>query len=310
VIEAAGFALLRPHWLLALPPVALAALWLARRATELSGWNRAIDPPLLAALQRLGRVLPGTPRRNLLPALTAGLIILALVGPAREVADAPTFRNLDGLVIAMDLSRSVAQGGRLPQARATARLVAERAGSRPAALVVYAGDAYLASPLTTDTRALGTTIAVLDGETVPDLGTRPERALALARRVLAQAQVVAGDIVLVSDGDRVTDAALRESEAAAAAGYRVSAIHVEPAAAVAGAPLPEGRGGLDRIARAGDGMAADVLDAERLADAIGAHPASQLASSNFAFLAWTDYGRYFLALALVPALALFRRTVT
>lgn len=305
--ELGGVILLRPQWLLALPIVALLASWSLRRAARLSGWDRAIDPPLLAALHRLGRILPGTSRRNLLPALTAGIITMGLVGPAREAGNASTFRNLDGLVIAMDLSGSVAESGRLPQARAAARLLVERAGSRPVGLIVYAGDAYLASPLTTDSRVLGTAVAAFDGETVPDPGSRPERALALARRVLIESRTVAGDIILISDGGGLAESALREAAALASVGGRVSTAYVEHLATPEGMLPASGRALLDRVALAGGGVTGDVLDPVGLADRIGSRPASRLAKSDLALLLWTDYGRYLLVLALLPALGLFRR---
>jgi Ca-activated chloride channel family protein len=306
MIELGNVILLRPQWLLALPVVVFVAFWSIRGAARLSGWDRAIDPPLLAALQQLGRVLPGTPRRNFLPALAAGLITLALAGPARQAGDASTFRNLDGLVVVMDLSRSVAEGGRLPQARAAARLLVERAGSRPVGLIVYAGDAYVASPLTTDLRALGAAIAALDGETVPDLGSRPERALALARRVLTESRTITGDIVLISDGGGDVEDALSEAASLKAAGGRISTAYVEAMATPEGMPAP-GRALMEKVARAGGGVTCDVLDPVGLVEAIGWRPASRLARSDLALLLWTDYGRYLLALALLPALGLFRR---
>lgn len=306
MIEWGGVILLRPQWLLALPVVAFLALWSLRRATRLSGWDRAIDPPLLAALHRLGRVLPETPHSGMVPALLAGIIAISLVGPAREVSDASTFHNVDGLVLAMDLSRSVAEGGRLPQARAAARLLVERAGSRPVGLIVFAGDAYLASPLTTDSRALGASIAMLDGDTVPDPGSRPERALALARRVLADSRIIAGDVVLISDGGGTEDA-VREAASLAAAGARISTMYVEPLATPAGVPPTPGPALLDKVAGAGGGPTGDVLDPVRLVDRIGPPSAARLARSDLALLLWTDYGRYLLVLALLPALGLFRR---
>ncbi|MEJ1162012.1 VWA domain-containing protein [Prosthecomicrobium sp. N25] len=309
MIEAAGFALLRPWFLLAIPAVIAVAALFGRRGLGLAGWETAIDGPLRAALERMGRVVPGSGRADRALAATAVLLALALAGPAVERTDDGTFRNLDGVVLALDLSRSVATGGRLPEALTAARIVAEQAGSRPVALVVFAGDAYVASSFTTDAESLGTTIAVLDGETVPDPGSRPERALALARRTLEEADVIAGDVVLVGDGGGLGAAALREAEAIAARGGRVHALAVpgSPVAASGGAEPSVGRGLLEALARAGGGASGDIADPRPVADAVGGRRASRLAETGFAVLIWRDYGRLLLVLALVPALMLFRR---
>lgn len=307
MIEIAGFAFLRLSWILVLPLVAVLGFAFARRASALSGWDRAADPALLAALQRLGRVVPGSGGKIWLPPAAAAVVIsLALVGPAREARDGESFRNLDGLVIAIDLSRSIAEGGGLAPALTAARLVADRAGSRPVALVVYGGDAYLASTFTTDAVALGTTIAVLDGATVPDAGSRPERALALARRALADADILSGDVVLVTDGGGLGAAALGEADAIATAGSRISTLFVAATAGPEGTNSPE-RAAVDSLARRGGGLAGDALDPLDVAEAVGSRPATRLVRSEFAVLFWTDYGRYLLVLALFPALAMFRR---
>ncbi len=137
------FALLRPWWFLAIPVVALLALRAAWRSAPLGDWARAVDPALMAHLARAGAVLGGRRQANLAAALAAGLIALALTGPAVERTDGRTFRNLDETVIVVDLSRSVTEGGNLLGVRQAAAAVAEAAGTRAVALVVYAGDAYL-----------------------------------------------------------------------------------------------------------------------------------------------------------------------
>lgn len=308
MIELAGVTLLRWYWLAPLPLIALLVVAFSRQTSALAGWDRATDPALLAALKRLGRVVPGGGgKRWLLPAATAALISLALTGPARETRDGPSFRNLDGLVLVVDLSRSVAEGGGLSQALTAARLVADRAGSRPVALVVFGGDAYLASTFTTDAAALGTTIAVLDGDTVPEAGSRPWRGLSLARRTLAEAGILVGDVVLVSDGGGLEAAAVAEAEALAAAGARVSVL-VAPGAA---GPAPRDAAAqvsIEALARVGGGLTADVRDPLDFAEALGRQPASRIARAGLEVLFWTDYGRALLILALFPALALFRRS--
>lgn len=304
----AAFALLRPWWLAILPLVALLALRAAWRAAPLGDWRKAVDPALMRLMERRGGVLGGRRQANLAAALAAGLIALALTGPALERQEAATFRNLDATVIVLDLSRSVAEGGSLKDLRQTAQSVAEAAGTRSVALVVYAGDAYLAVSPTTDRDSLGTTLFALDADTVPDRGSHPERGLALARRTLAEADVVSADVVLITDGDGLGEAALREARAIRERGWRVQGLFVPAAKALPpGVPKPD-RAALDGLVRAGGGVAADLTAPAPVLDAVGASTAQHLAAGGYTVLAFADYGRWLLLLAALPALLLFRRT--
>lgn len=303
-----GLILLRPWWLLAVPLIIAAGVFFARRARGLAGWERAIDPALMAALGRLGHIVPGDSRRAFWPVAVAAVLALALVGPAARDADPPTFRNLDGIVVAVDLSRSIAEGGSLDDLKAAVQLLLQSAGSRPVALIVYAGEAYVASAFTTDPVALGSTVAILDGDIVPDPGSRMDRALELAGRTLAEAKIANGDVIVVSDGDQVSPAAMGEVAKLRGAGAHVSAIFVAPESRSGDMPAPQ-PGELARLASAGDGFFAPASEAYSVADAIGRRAASRLASGDYAVLFYTDYGWYLLVLALFPTLALFRRSV-
>ncbi len=300
--------LLRPLWFLALPIVAVLALRAAWRSAPLGDWSKAVDPHLMALFARSGALLGGRRQANLAAALAAGVLALALTGPAIERPEAATFRNLDATVVVLDLSRSVTEGGRFKEARQAAQSVAEAAGTRSLALIVYAGDAYTALSPTNDRETLATTLFALDADTVPDRGSHPERGLALARRTLAEANVVAADVVLISDGDGVGQAAEREAAAIRDKGWQLHALFVPAAKALPpGAPRPD-RAALDRLAGAGGGRAADIDNPQAVLDRVGASTAQHLAAGGFGVLAFADFGRWLLLLALVPALLLFRRS--
>src|SRR5262245_38195742 len=150
-----SFGILRPLWLLALPLVLLIAVHVAFRARRANDWERAADRELLSAMARRGGVLAGATKHSLAAGLAAASIVIALAGPAWERADADSFRNLDATLIVADLSSAIAQEGWLEQERIAARLIADRVGTRQVGLIVYAGNAYVANTLTTDTDALG-----------------------------------------------------------------------------------------------------------------------------------------------------------
>ena len=299
--------LLRPLWLLA-PPAILALAFLARSGGDLGDWRRAVDPHLMAFLERRGAVIAGARRSlGLSPWLAAAALIgAALAGPAIERPQADAFRNLDGLVVALDTSRSVVEGGAFPEARVAAVELVAAAGGRQAALVVFAGDAYLAGAFTADRAALEPLVAATGAGLVPDPGSRPGRALDLARDLFADAGMLGGDVALVTDGGGIDDAAVAAAAKLRAAGRRVHVLFVPAQARDATAPQPDAAAAA-RVAAAGGGIYAEVADPEPVAAALGSGGAERLGRSVAAALAWTDLGRFALVLAAVPMLLLFRR---
>lgn len=285
--------LLRPLWLLALPLAVLVGAVLARRAGGIGAWRRVVDDRLIATLTALGRIAP--PDRTGAWALGGVLVltVLALSGPAVENRDRPSFRNLDAVVIVMDLSPSVVASGRLDDLRTTARLIAASAGTRQAGLIVFAGEAYVAQPLTTDARALGSVISHLNGDTMPVSGSRPAEALRLTAAMLDGAGIVQADVVVLGDSGGMTDEALAEARALGARGWRVSTVAVT---------APD-----TRLASAGGGVAGTIAAPEPVVQQIASGDAERFAQTDFALFFVEDIGRYLLLLALIPALFLFRR---
>ncbi|GLK76017.1 hypothetical protein GCM10008171_12710 [Methylopila jiangsuensis] len=308
MIEFDAFALLRPWWLLALPAAAALGVVAVRRAAGVDDWRKAVDPHLFAALARRGAVVAGRGRGALPAALACAAIALALSGPAIERPGAETFRNLDVAVVIVDLSRSVTESPRFTDARLAAFSAVQAAGSRQAAVIVYAGDAYLAAPLTSDHRALETLISSLDGDTVPDVGTAPTAALALARATLRQAGALGGDVALVSDGGGLDEGAESEARALAADGHALSTLYVKPAPQAPRREGEDGRAALDALAAAGGGVAATVEAPAPALERLSRSAAERLGPGLFSSIVWLDLGRALLLFACAPVLLLFRRS--
>ena len=203
MIEQFGIFWLRPWWLVLVPLAVILGYFLVRRSQHLGAWTKAMDPELLAAMHRLGNVSGGAPRRAWLPALVLAALGLALSGPGIERRDTAGFRNLDAVVLVMDLSPSTTESEHLFDMLTAARILVDSAGTRQVGLIVYAGEAYVAAPLTTDARAMMGTLALIDGETMPVQGSNPAAALALAQTMLEEASILAADVVVLSDGEAV-----------------------------------------------------------------------------------------------------------
>ncbi len=294
---------LRPGWFLALPVIAtLAVLWM-RRAGRPGDWQAHIQPELLQALARMGRMEKG--RRSLvsaLPFLVAGGVVLALTGPAVQTKSAQTFRNLDGVVFVMDVSGSMTRDPVWPAVITMARGGLSVLGSKPAALVVYAGDSYVASPLTTDHEQLGQTIALLDDKTVPDRGNRPALALSDAADLLEQAQILAGDVIWLTDGVGFGPDVTKAADRIGALGARLSVVAVQTSVGDSAALPPEA---FAKLAGGADVFASDDLRA--FMQALGGAGAARLERQDLRLLLLEDIGRYLLILAMMPLLFMFRR---
>lgn len=205
----AAFTFLRPLVLLALP--LLAALWLllGRRKRAEATPTPHIAPHLLAALT-IGR--EGRSRINapdlLIPA--AMLLVLAAAGPAWRAAPSPFVSETAPVVIALDLSPTMATAdlapSRLERAKQKIRdLIALRAGGR-VALVAYSGTAHLIMPLTEDPTVLLPFLEGLDPTIMPDQGRAASKALALAETLLAH-EATPGSVLFVTDGIDPSDIA-------------------------------------------------------------------------------------------------------
>ena len=199
------FHFLRPAWFLILPPL-LGLLWLLwRRRLRSLSWQEVCDPELLPHL------LLGRSRRRAhwpLWLLLAGLLAatLALAGPTWQKLPQPLFRQQSALVILFDLSRSLTAGDLKPNRLVRARLKIEdilrqrREGQT--ALVAFAGDAFVVTPLTDDQSTIGALLGSLDPEMMPVQGSEPGRALELGAELLQRAGLKHGTLLLVTDEDR------------------------------------------------------------------------------------------------------------
>lgn len=293
--EFAGLFWLRPWWLLLVPLAVALGLLLVRQARDLGDWAEAMDPEMLAAMQRMGRISGGAPRRAWIPALILGALGVALAGPGVERRDQAGFRNLDAVVLVLDLSPSVTGGGALFDMLTAARVLVDSAGTRQVGLVVYAGEAYTAAPLTNDRRAITGTLALIDAETMPVTGSNPEAGLTLAGAMLEEAAILSADVVLLSDGGSVGPDAIAAARRLVATGATLSIVSMSD--------NPD----LLALSRAGEGKAASTADPFPVARHIGARAVERFARTDYVMLTMHDLGRFVLILALVGALVLLPR---
>lgn len=285
--------LTRPLWLLALPVLLIMAALIWRRGPDAGGWQAVLPPHMQAGLAALGQLGQGAGWSRFLPLIGAALLVIGLAGPSIPRADAPVFAQSDAVVIAIDMSASIAEAPALADAQAAAAGLLPRLGGRPVGLILYAGEAYAIAAPTDDPATLETQIAVLDAETMPDQGTRAGAAMALAAQMLIG--VKRADLVLITDGggfDRIAEA---EAARLQNAGIRISAL------TVAGNP-PSDSAVLRRIANGPVAVSTNPAAVERALAASGLDPDPAMQA-----LQYRDLGPLLALLALLSLLPQFQR---
>ena len=185
-------------------------------------------------------------------------LVIALAGPrfGRTLRET-TQESLD-LVVALDVSESMlaedVAPSRLQRARLEIqRIVAERPGAR-VGLVVFAGEAFLQCPLTTDRSAFRLFLDAAEPSLVPLQGTDLGAALRIAGAALEEAADVDRPraVLVVSDGEAHEGDPGTEAEALRDGGATVLAIGV---GTEDGGPIPLRRSGRlvgYKTARGGD----------------------------------------------------------
>lgn len=324
----ANFHFLRPLWLLAVLTVVPAGWLLYRQLRSGKAWSSVIAAELLPHFLSDGR--SGETSRWPLPALMAAWLIAvtALAGPSWERLPQPVERRESALVVLYDLSRSMyatdVAPSRLVRSRQKLLDLLETRTEGTTALVAYAGDAHVVSPLTDDLRTIANLMPALSPDIMPVGGSQPARAAELAVRLFRDSGQERGQILLVTDGIHPGDAD-DIAEALRGTPFRLSVMGVGTAD---GSPIPTGegflrdadgniviagleRGPLQRLAARLGGSYNDLelgdADIERI---LALDPWSDADTEQLlgrSVDTWEDMG-YWLALLLVPAvLAAFRR---
>ena len=241
-------------WLAALAVAALAAQAALRGGREMRAW--------------LGR----DPARGARPARALALS-LAAVGLAFALRAALTTpEQLSGagadVVIAIDVSQSMdvadVAPSRLRRALRTAERVVERAQGERLALVVFAGEAFIALPLTQDRDAVLTYLRALDSDVISVRGTELGRALSEAGRTFDPRSSRPRTLLLLTDGEDFGAPPESQIGELHALGVRVVAVGYgtpEGGPVPGQAALAEAvRSGENTISRRNDGLLAHIAE--------------------------------------------------
>ena len=240
------FHFLRPWWLLTLVPVIVVAILLWYQKHTARSWQQMVAPELLHYLLdgQTTRIRPW----QLIALLLAWIIsCVALAGPSWEKRPVAVEQNQQELVLLLDLSPSMMSEDIKPSRLVRARLkIADLLRLRKdgqTALLVYAGDVHVVTPLTDDTETINNIIPALHPNIMPAQGSNTEAAVTRAIELLKNAAIAQGDLLLITDGiDKTAQANItaimnRESQ------YRLSILGV---GGTTPTPIPSEKGGFVR----------------------------------------------------------------
>jgi Ca-activated chloride channel family protein len=240
------FHFLRPWWLAALAPVIIIALLLWYQKHNARSWQQMVAPELLHYLLdgQTTRIKPW----QLIALLLAWIIgCIALAGPSWEKRPVAVEQNQQALVLLLDLSPSMMSEDIKPSRLVRARLkIADLLRLRKdgqTALLVYAGDVHVVTPLTDDTETINNIIPALHPNIMPAQGSNTEAAISRAIQLLKDAAITQGDLLLITDGvdkdaqSTIDEIMSRESQ------YRLSILGV---GGTTPTPIPSGKGGFVR----------------------------------------------------------------
>lgn len=316
------FHFIRPWWLLALLPAAAVLVLLWRNRLARGNWSQVCDAELLPFLLQ-DQASPQRRSQLLFAALAVLCCIVALAGPSWQRLPSPAFRNDSALVIALDLSKSMNAADNKPSRLAKARYkiadILKQRKDGQTALLVFGGDAFTVTPLTSDVATINSQLEALNSGIMPSPGSNLQLAIDKSAELLRQAGLTQGHILLVTDSDA--------ANADAVDNYTLSVLALGSSS---GAPIPGAGGGflkdaagniviakldsagLAALASAGRGVYQEVSssddDIQRLTALFNrAEPGSSQEQSNLLLEQWDDKGPW-LALLIVPWAALrFRK---
>ncbi|MFW2421234.1 MAG: VWA domain-containing protein [Porticoccaceae bacterium] len=322
-----NFHFLRPHWLWAVIAIPALLFWQRHKTRSQSGWQQIIAPAILPLLTQSSggksRFMP------LLATLLIGLTVGA-AGPTWQRLPQPVEINQSALVVILDLSPSLyakdIAPSRLVRARFKLLDLLNQRRDGLTALVVYAGQAHVLSPLTEDNNTIAHLVPILSPSLLLEIGSNLEDAIDQALILLQNGAEGRGDIILITDGATANAARTSSEILNDHSAVRLSILGVGTAS---GAPIPLADGG---FLKAADGaivlpklnsavladlasrhrgiyrtLSADDSDTNALLEHIDSRATTASKPVERDFDQWRDTAHWVALLLLLPMALCFRR---
>lgn len=197
------------------------------------------NPELLKPLMPLLSYKRGTWKFVMLM-LALLFVIVGVAGPQFGSKLQQVKKNGVELMIALDVSNSMLaediKPNRLEKAKMAVSRMVEKLSNDKVGLVVFAGDAYVQLPITTDYSSAKLFLSSISTDIVPVQGTSIGAAIDLAARSFTPETEASRAIIVITDGENHQDDALAAAKAAHEKGITIHAVGM---GLEQGAPIPE-----------------------------------------------------------------------
>lgn len=199
--QVSQFHFMRPWWLLSLIPLYIFYRSLVEKDDVIQQWRGHMSAKIISQLtlnqQQHRKFTP----KNLF-AVFSIIATLIMAGPTWSKKASPFFVDESVLVIALDVSETMKtadiQPSRLLRAKQKIIELLEMRGDAKTALVVYAGSAHTAMPITQDREMIRHFLDVLDTGLLPVPESFPQSAIKPTISLLSQAKT-ASTLLLLTD---------------------------------------------------------------------------------------------------------------
>ena len=219
-------------------PVSVALYWWAAKRTR----KRLSGVIASRLIEQLVRSVDFGKRRWKAALFVLGLcaLLAAMARPQFGFEDAEIERSSVDFLIALDLSRSMMAEDmdgktRLAAAKTAIENLLDRIGADRVGLVAFAGEAFLAAPITQDHAAVRRNLDALDTNAVAKPGSDMAKAIKLAQKTFENGTYENRALVVITDGEELQGDAVVAAREAALKGMSVFAAGVGSAS---GARVP------------------------------------------------------------------------
>lgn len=217
-------------YLLILPAVLMLGAFVSYLYRRRS-WYRFAPSPTMRALLMPERVGVKRLIRDALVLTALGFVVVALARPQTpgNVSKSEEQKGIEAM-ICIDVSNSMLSPDVAPSRmsfakRALSQLL-EGMASDKVGIVVFAGDAYVQLPITTDLRTAQEFLQDVSPQMLSAQGTDIAKAIELSRSAFSERKDIGKTIIVVTDGESHEGGAEEAAKAAAEAGIKVSVVGV------------------------------------------------------------------------------------
>lgn len=224
------------YLLLLLPVIVL--LYILNEIRRKNALKRLGDTSLVNGLvPERSRIRPALKFILELCAITFGIIVLARPQFGSKIADVK--KQGVEVIIALDVSNSMLaediQPDRLTRAKQAISRLVDNLDNDKIGLIVFAGDAYIQIPITTDYISAKMFLSAINPNIVPKQGTAIGAAIDLGMRSFSPGEGKSKAMIIITDGENHEDDPVKEADAAAKAGI---IIHTLGIGSTQGVPIP------------------------------------------------------------------------